>query len=585
MLATAKRKRYSCDFETTTESQSQIDGETRIWAYGWMEIGNKKNFHIGESMDEFMRWALKQDAELFYHNLKFDGSFIVNWLLKNNYRFILDKDVDGYGEIGTFSAMISNMGQWYNIDIFWGRRGGKKPQAKHTNINDSLKKLPFTVAKIAKDFNLPIMKGSIDYDLYRPVGHKITPLEYDYIKNDIEIIADALEIQFNQGMNKMTIGSDAMNEFKNIISPTKFKKLFPVLDGDIDRCIRWAYKGGFTWVNDRHQGKMIGEGMTFDVNSLYPAMMRTKLLPWGIPIKYEGEYVHDEQYPLYIQHLRCGFEILEDKIPTIQIKKGKIFSANEYLKSSDDRIVDLYVTNVDLALIKEHYRLYDVTYMAGYKFRQKAGIFDEYIDKWMEVKKTSSGAIKQIAKLFLNSLYGKFASGTDVTGKGVELGDDGQNRFYEEDERTRKPVYTAMGAFITSYARDYSIRTAQSVFSRFLYMDTDSLHIMGTEVPEAIKDIIDDNEIGYWKHECTFSRALFVRAKTYIEEIDGHLDVKCAGMPSNIKKYVTFENFRPVQEDMYLPARDGYWHGKLLPKQINGGVILQNKVFTIKGVA
>ncbi len=77
-MARQKRKKYSCDFETTTKEE-----DCRVWAYGWMEIGKKKNYKIGNSLDEFMEFVKSSLADLYFHNLKFDGSFIVNWLLHN----------------------------------------------------------------------------------------------------------------------------------------------------------------------------------------------------------------------------------------------------------------------------------------------------------------------------------------------------------------------------------------------------------------------------------------------------------------------------------------------------------------------
>jgi hypothetical protein len=562
------RKNYSCDFETTTDPE-----DCRVWAYGFMEIGNKSNFHIGNSMEEFMWWAEKEKGNLYFHNLKFDGSFIVNWLLKNGYEWTTNKKATPK----TFSTVISRMGQWYMIDICYGfKQRGKKREKLHTVIYDSLKKLPFPVKVIAKAFALPIEKGDIDYKAYREIGHTITEDEYKYIKNDIEIVAEALDIQFKQDMVKMTVGSDALGSFKDFVDKKVFKRYFPILDVSIDKTIREAYRGGFTWVNERYQGLMISDGMVFDVNSLYPAMMYTCELPYSIPLPFNGEYEHDETYPLFIQHIRCEFEIKENHIPTIQIKKDLRFKQNEYLKNSGGKVVDLYVTNVDLQLMKEHYHLYDVEYLNGWKFKKKVGIFKDYIDYWMEQKitagKEGNKALRQLAKLMLNSLYGKFASNPDVTGKVPYLKDNGSNGFTLGEDESKDPVYTAMGVFITSYARDYTIRTAQSVYDRILYCDTDSIHIKGTDIPEAIKDIIDDSKLGYWNHESTFTRAKFVRQKTYIEEVDGHLDVKCAGMPEVIKQYVTFENFKM-----------GFSHsGKLLPKQVSGGVVLQDTDFTIK---
>jgi hypothetical protein len=584
------RKLFSCDFETTTQKD-----DCRVWAYGYMEIGNKQNYRIGNNIDEFMEWVEKIKADLYFHNLKFDGSFIVNYLLKAGFEWTHKEKSKNHGHAKTFSTMISNMGQWYMVDICYGYKGRKK---LHTVIYDSLKKLPFPVKTIAKAFNLPIMKGDIDYKLYRPVGWEITPEENEYIYGDIFIVASALEMQFEQGLTSMTTGSDSLNGFKDIITKPNFQKFFPVLSKVIDDQIRKAYRGGFTWVNDVFKGRELGEGLVFDVNSLYPAMMYLNYLPYGTPEKFDGEYVHNETYPLYIQTISCSFELKPGHIPTIQLKKNARYGENEYIKSSKHEIETLHVTNVDLALIREHYDLYEETYHGGYMFKQKNNLFKEFIDYWMDIKINSTGAIKQLAKLMLNSLYGKFASNPIVTSKIPYLKEDGSNGFkmpivegeFEEkngrliakiDEELKDPVYTAMGCFITAYARDYTIRTAQKCFDRIAYCDTDSIHLVGTEIPDVIKDIIDPDKLGYWNHESTFTRAKFIRQKTYVEEVDNVLHVKCAGMPDNLKKYVIWENFNPYNERMMLPARDGYWWGKLMPKQVSGGVVLSETSFMI----
>lgn len=553
-----KRKKFSCDFETTTDPN-----DCRVWAYGYMEIGNEDNFHIGTSIDDFMEWAEKEQGTLFFHNLRFDGEFIVNWLLKQGFKW------DKSGDPNTFSTVISNMGQWYVIDICYGYKGKEK---LHTIIYDSLKKLPFPVKKIAKDFGLEIMKGDIDYHKERPIGYELDDVERAYVKNDIQIIAQALKIQFEQGLDRITNGSDSLKGYKSIVTTKMFEKMFPILSLDLDKNIRLAYRGGFTWLNEKYAGLEIGKGIVFDVNSLYPAQMYTRELPYGMPIFFDGEYEEDEGYPLYIQHVRCEFELKDGYIPTIQIKKNMMFKQNEYLKTSGGEIVDLYVTNVDWELIQEHYHLYDVEYMSGWKFRSKTGLFNKFIDKWTYVKTHEKGAKKLLAKLMLNSLYGKFASNPNVTGKVPFLKEDGSCGFVTGEEEWKDPVYTPMGVFITSWARYTTITTAQKCFDRIIYCDTDSIHLIGDTIPEAIEDIVDENKLGYWKCEGTFDRAKFIRQKTYVEEIDGELHVRCAGMPEAVKKYVTFENFGVGFTS----------HGKLLPKHVDGGVVLVDTEFTIK---
>lgn len=575
------RKKFSCDFETTTK----LD-DCRVWAYGYMEIGNKKNRKIGNSIDEFMDWVEKLNGDIFFHNLRFDGEFVVNWLLKNGFTY------DKSGKAKTFSTVISNMGQWYIIDICYGYKGNKKI---HTVMYDSLKKLPFPVKKIAKDFKLPIEKGDIDYDAERPIGYEITPDEEKYINNDVEIIADALNIQLNQGLDRITAGSDSLKGFKSSITTKKFEKLFPVFSQELDLDLRQAYRGGFTWLNERFYNQTVEEGMVFDVNSLYPSQMYSRPLPYGVPIRFEGEYEYDEDYPLYIQAIECEFELKEGYIPTIQIKNSGFFKQNEYLKNSNHERVQLFLTNVDLEIVKEHYHLYDVEYINGFKFRQKTGIFNNFIDKWMFIKTTSDGAIKLLAKLMLNSLYGKFASNPKVTGKIPYLKEDGSCGFRMEDEEQFKdPIYTPMGIFITSWARYTTITTAQKCFDRIIYCDTDSIHITGTEIPDVIKDLIDDDKLGYWAHESTFKRAKYLRQKTYCQEMyvkaiekngerklipaspkeatELKFSVKCSGMNDKVKKNVTFDNFEVGFTSM----------GKLAPKHVDGGVVLVDSRFTIK---
>jgi hypothetical protein len=335
------------------------------------------------------------------------------------------------------------------------------------------------------------------------------------------------------------------------------------------------------------------------VNSLYPSVMYNKPLPYGYPIHFEGKYEHDEKYPLFMQAIECEFELKEDKIPTIQIKKNLLFKQNEYLKSSNGERVQLFLTNVDLEIVEDHYHLIDVEYINGWKFKSKTGLFNDFIDKWTWVKTHEEGAKKLLAKLMLNSLYGKFASNPKVTGKHPYLKEDGSCGFSlpkDEDgnviDEFKDPVYTPMGVFITSWARWVTITAAQKCYSRIIYCDTDSIHLTGTEIPENIKDLVDPKKLGYWKHEGTFKRAKFIRQKTYLEDYGdmGWLyfktkwrdkqvklwtkrpDVKCAGMPETIKKFVSFRNFE-VGFSSY---------GKLLPKHVDGGVVLVDTLFTIK---
>ena len=431
--------------------------------------------------------------------------------------------------------------------------------------------MPFPVRKIAEDFNLPIQKLEIDYNEERNDDHILTEQEIEYVLHDVKIVAMALQIQIEQNLTKITNGSDALNDFKRTISKKQFEINFPILDIQTDKDIRQAYRGGFTYVNPKFQNKDIKNGIVFDVNSLYPSVMYDKSLPYGLPLFFNGQYEHDEMYPLFIQNFTCEFKVKKDYIPTIQLKNNLSFIPNEYITESKEQ-VNLVLTSVDLELFFEHYDVWNIEYINGWKFKQCVGIFKPYIDKWGKVKKENKGAIRQLAKLMLNSLYGKFGTNPDVTGKIPYLDDENVVKWKLGEKEMRDPIYIPMGVFITAWARHKTISTAQLCFDRFIYADTDSLHLVGTDIPKAIEHIIDDKELGYWAHESTFTRARFIRQKTYIEEIDGKIDVKCAGMPDTIKSRVTWDNF-------HKGFKSG---GKLLPKRVKGGVILKDTEFTLK---
>lgn len=225
---------FTADFETTTD-----ENDCRVWAFALCEIGNEENFIYGNSIENFIKFCSNENENftLYFHNLKFDSEYIIYYLLKNGYRVIKDKKDK---EDKTFTCLISEMGQFYSIEIYFSVKYKKK--VNKVTIYDSLKILNFSVEQIAKDFDLDIRKLSIDYNARREIGHKLTESEIAYIKNDVTIMAKALNIMFNENLNKMTIGSDALKNYKELNK--NFKKYFPILPIEIDQDIRRSYKRG-----------------------------------------------------------------------------------------------------------------------------------------------------------------------------------------------------------------------------------------------------------------------------------------------------------------------------------------------------
>lgn len=596
------RSCYAADFETTTD-----ENDARVWAWAVCNVEDYTEFRYGKDMESFLEFCSdpRQNYKLWFHNLKFDGTYIIDFLLNNGFTWVNDrKEKRDF----TFTTLITDMGQFYNITIYFGIKG------HHTNkveIYDSLKIFPnFSVERVAEGFNLPISKLKIDYDEYREVGHELTEEEINYIRNDVEIVARALKEMFSRGLTKMTIASDAMKNFKENFP--SFRDKFPLLPPEIDKDIRHSYRGGFTYVNDKWIEKPTGKGVVLDVNSLYPSCMFSPyLLPYDFPVFFAGEYEYDEVYPLYIQSITCSFDIKPNKIPSVQLKNTLNFIANEYIKSTKGETVTLYLTKPDFELFKEQYNIHKPIYNGGWKFKAASGFFDHYISYWTEQKikagKEGNAPLRQISKLLLNSLYGRFGISGTARQKAPVL-ENGIVKFKLLDEETRETVSVAVASFITAYGRNKTIRTSQMIRDytmqkygedRYFYSDTDSIHAnLSDEDLAELKDIIniDDFKLGYWAKEAEFTRAIYIRQKCYVEEINGKLDVTVAGLPKYLAPLITFENFKrgftteglTRDEMINLASKNGATpeeieklHHKLMYKYVKGGVILADTDFTI----
>ena len=615
---------FVADFETTTD-----ESDCRVWGVAWVNIDsvNLPNYgntlRIENSLEKFLDYfkVLEGTHDCYFHNLKFDGSFIIDYLLRNGYTYD-----DFLTEPNTFSTMITEQKVFYSIKVRFKDRpqmnkNGKPKMRKGIpvvkkcviNFKDSLKKIPLKVSQIAKSYGIKEQKTEIDYKMFRPVGYELTDKEKEYITNDVIIVAKALDDMINrQGQNALTISSDALADFKHRLANVPrgtskdkekadecFRQWFPELTLEADTFIRRAYKGGYTYCNPKFAGEVVGRGLVYDVNSLYPSCMRDCYLPYGEPIYFKGVPKPTNDYPLFITHFKCTFKLKPNHLPTIQLKNNSRFIETEYL-TEVDTLEELFLTNVDLKLFEEHYDVFDLEFIDGFYFKARVGFFENYIEYWGNIKKTTKDKGKrQLAKLMLNSLYGKFASTTSGMMKEPFLNEDEDVKYTQVEKETRPPVYTALACFTTAWARDKMIRSAQACFDRFLYCDTDSLHVLGLDVPDID---IHESELGYWKCEGIFSKAKYLRPKTYLEtfcQIDGNhitkpidyekstsydTEVKCCGMPDNMKRLVNYDNFKLGQlyNNTMRATDDTENYAKLMPKTVKGGVVLVDRDFHIK---
>lgn len=642
-----KLKTFIADFETTVyEGQTRTD----VWSAALVEMYTEdvKIFH---SIKDFMDYVLNMGchAVIYFHNLKFDGEFIL-WHLMNEttYKEALDGEEwlrDNKMPDHSYKYMISYMGQWYSLKV--------KTRKKIIEFRDSLKLLPFSVAQIGKAFNTKHQKLTMEYEGLRYPGCEITPEEEEYIKNDVLVVKEALEFMYEAGHDKMTIGSCCMSEYKGHWAHRFYNILFPDLsDIEIDRGVygsesaflylHKSYHGGWCYVKPERAMQVIGGGWTADVNSLYPSMMHSEsgnIYPIGKPHFWTGNYIPDKVLNnglYYFIRIRTRFYLRPGKLPTIQIKGSTFYKSTQWLTTSDyvdkngdaweylrdrdgsrrEMIPTLTLTCTDYDLLREHYVLKDFEILDGCWFYTETGLFDSYINKYKEIKMNSKGAMRTLAKLFLNNLYGKFAMNSNSSFKTAFKGENGGVGYHIVDENKKKTGYIAVGSAITSYARAFTIRAAQANYDAFIYADTDSIHCEGR--PEDAKGItVHPTAFCCWKLETCWDFGLFIRQKTYIEHVIEEdqepierpwYNIKCAGMPESCKKifmlsvntdipisdeeknkmsravkaFLFDENGNRIKREIEDFKPGLMVPGKLVPLHIPGGVLLHETEYTLR---
>lgn len=643
-MARQRQYRYfSCDFETTVY-KGQVN--TEVWASACVELGTE-DVKIFQSIDETFAYfkSLKSNIVCYYHNLKFDGNFWLSYLLVDlGMQQATQRTGDGEYDVAwvdpknmlnnTFQYSISDKGMWYTMKI--------KVNDYLIEIRDSLKLLPFSVKAIGKAFKTKHQKLDMEYEGFRYSGCTITDKEREYIANDVLVVKEALEIMFQQGHNKLTIGSCCLAEYKTMLGKEDYQTLFPNMydipldketygSSNVGEWIRHSYKGGWCYLVKGKENKIYSKGTTADVNSLYPSMMSSESgnrYPIGLPRFWKGNYIPDEALikdRYFFVRIKTRFYIKENMLPFIQIKGSLLYKGTEALESSDivdrktgersafyidfdgkehDTTVILTLTCVDYILFREHYDVIDFEILDGCYFDSMIGIFDEYIEKYKKQKIESEGALRTLAKLFLNNLYGKMASNTDSSFKFAYVKEDKTIGFVAVQSNDKEPGYIPVGSAITSYARNFTIRAAQKNYHGvnkrgFIYADTDSIHC--DLEPNEVKGItVHDKNFCCWKLESCWDTAIFARQKTYIEHVthedlepisEPYYNIKCAGMPDRCKDLfqLSMQGYVPKEDDKFTDEQREFLKlkrtisdfkiglkipGKLMPKRIRGGILL-----------
>ena len=610
---------------------------------------------------------------IYFHNLSFDIEFLLNYLVnKQGFKQVVnsyEENEEGLNiksekrelkQSKTFEIIYAN-GTFYQVtlNLYYDKfiDGTKeKTCMKQIIFKDSYKIASFPLVKIAKDFlGITIPKDGINHHFIRRRNYLLNSEEMKYLYDDVKILKDFINLILIQGINvnsnykviidKMTIASQSLNEFKHLMYESfkdgsyvsceafkecfpkaeikgekesaknlnnLFESVFPQISLQLDSFIRRSYFGGIVYKNSELVDSLEGDicGLVYDVNSLYPSVMRARLLPYGFPLSFNGDYnksdIDKKEYPLYFQEIRVKkFHIKHGYIPNVQIRNSQNFNGTVYTKSNkyiDFDGLEKYedcnfvFSNIQLEYFLKSYDIEGIDYIRGVAFKGSYGIFDRYIDTFMEMKKNGKGAVRATAKLFLNSLYGKFGMNPIKEEKIIDYQENTFSTISTDNDGNKldyldKGVFIAMASFITSYAREVLLTSIEKVYDRFLYCDTDSIHITGYEIPNIV---IHDKNLGAWKLEGKFTKAKYIGAKRYAEYIDNKWDIKCCGLSRDIMEKITMDifeccEFTPKEikkniDKLYTKDDIFYYKDKECTKKVKGLVRSKKKKYVKGGI-
>lgn len=507
---------------------------------------------------------------------------------------------------------------WKGNLIWTGRRNQKtnkkvyksRKYTKTFTFIDTYRLWPFSLEELGKAVGLE----KLDYEEYDITDIFNTNQDYinwkdgkayEYIHRDVDILIkfyketqDLFDIKDNY-----TLASAAFKDMCSLNENLKYSRRW-LESVELWKIIHNAFYGGFTWVNPKHQLKRLNNIYKYDVNSLYPSVMRTAALPFGYPI------FEETKFPERIRYYEIKFtKAVAKSIPFMSKgKKDKSFEDLINILNDDDfdtllGLEEEYpytltsqtriISSTMLTHFEKWYAIQDLEKTFICEFKTRYGMFDEYIDKWTEQKEKykKEPAKYLIAKLFLNTTFGRFAMGITLNkgkiDKLEELEDWGaliretkemlwvngktatrlnNNYIFHKEKQEIKTwevnkgngikkmiddvSYIPLAETITAVARMTTLEPILENPDVLVYADTDSLH---TTIPLDNVLEIHPTELGKWDFEGKIGTAIYRRAKHYLNidvELDGKIkDYELKGGGFNVKEYNKNKKITP---EMYL---------------------------------
>lgn len=482
-------------------------------------------------------------------DLSFYGPFILSYLDRYNIKY---------------KTNILRGGSWYLIEY------------KISNTIVSFREASTLIGADSLDLDL-FVNGKETIDTSSHVSHAVT-LANLHAKALCGVIID-------NNMRKFTFAGESFDKVKEFVNSSlehkKFHDIFPGSKNKArDDYYRRAYMGGETLIKPGLESALINEKIqVYDINGLHSYVMKNFPMPYGAPtfVKRKCKKLTLPTGGFYIARCMVELELKEGYLPAVktssQVDCSEMGIDNgACIISTYGKHYEMYLTKYDIELMKNHYD-YDIEVLDFYWFSEIKGIFDTYIDYYVDIKQRATNwENKQYAKGMLNAVTGRFGKKM-VHYKTIPYFDE--NCVLQTDRAIKensKSSFTPLAVAVTSIGRYVTISACQANYDRFLYSDTDSGHFIDTGEPLGGIEI-DQTRLGCWKLEGEYIQARYVGRKVYAQkDIAGNTHVVIAGMPKYMRDQVTLDNI----------AIGAQYDGLMVPQRVPHGTIRVPRKYTIR---
>lgn len=564
-----------------------LDTETRGLFGEVFRVGlyDGSMFYAADSFNEIkhviLHYTTTYSVHVYIHNLDFDLSKIAEDVLEG---IDFENSLFIQNNVTVFSTYMQMMNE----------QGEEPIRRAPVTFHDSLKVLPGSLANLCESFGLGDDERKIDLsDHIKARGwaqtdqegnfdkeaslnyyfHHVEPdeeqlniyLEYD-CKSLHTLLTRAIELSNlddEEFVQCPTAASLAMRVYKEVWNGDYETACTGNFRGDfggfVESFIRGAYYGGRTEV---FKPELI-DGYHYDVNSLYPYVMKAHTFPVGWYDHYRGQAAK-EKLAFWLMFGEGGgfaeidIHVPEDlHIPPLPSKRDKklLFPVG-----------DLSGTWAfpEIALAIQYGCTINAVHQVIY-FQKMKPIFRDFVSYWEEVKTTSHGAKREFSKLMQNSLYGKFGMQRKrrtllALENRDKLEEDGEmyivrhhpllkEDFIEAETITHAAyIQPQIAAYVTAYARIHLYKQLMDKTSgEKYYCDTDSIVCK----KPFEDDLVDKTAYGKWDLENVIREGVYIQPKMYMEKTaDGKLIRKAKGVPKSEMPGLTETRYKEILSEI-----------------------------------